>query len=90
MVAGAAGGAFFNPNGLALSSDEKYLYITNRGNNADDPAGARIDYRYAFSPSPSLPIRAREIFAYIDAALTQPFPRWCQNPPSGKLTRWRR
>ncbi|KFY80525.1 hypothetical protein V499_00629 [Pseudogymnoascus sp. VKM F-103] len=64
MVAGAAEGAFFNPNGLALSPDDDYLYITNRGNTSTNPAGARTIYRYGITPTG---IRDREIFAYVDA-----------------------
>jgi len=64
QVAGAAEQALFNPNGLALSSTEDRLFITNRGNSSDNPAGGRTIYSYDITTTG---IRNREIFAYVDS-----------------------
>ncbi|KAL4915058.1 hypothetical protein BDW62DRAFT_219705 [Aspergillus aurantiobrunneus] len=64
MVAGAAQGAFVNPNGLALSSDQNKLFVTNRGESSSDPHGGRTIYAYDVHESG---ISNQEIFAYADA-----------------------
>ncbi|KAL4949478.1 hypothetical protein BDW69DRAFT_198069 [Aspergillus filifer] len=64
MVAGAAEGAFFNPNGLILNSNETKLYATNRGESSSDPHGGRTIYVHDISQTG---ISNREIFAYVDA-----------------------
>ncbi|KAL2784100.1 hypothetical protein BJX66DRAFT_330197 [Aspergillus keveii] len=64
MVAGAAEGAFFNPNGVALSSDHTKLYVTNRGETSADPHGGRTIYAHDILFHG---ISNREIFVYVDA-----------------------
>ncbi|GFF34319.1 gluconolactonase [Aspergillus udagawae] len=64
MVAGAADGAFFNPNGLAFNHDQTRSDVTNRGFSSSDLHGARTIYVYNVIPSG---ISNREIFAYVDS-----------------------
>lgn len=64
MVAGAADGAFFNPNGVAFDAYQNKLFVTNRGNSSADPAGGRTIYQYDLTPTG---ITNREIFAYVDS-----------------------
>ncbi|KAL3480562.1 hypothetical protein BJX99DRAFT_266465 [Aspergillus californicus] len=64
MVAGAAEGAFLNPNGLAFNRDQTKLFITNRGESSSDPEGGRTIYSHDVT---SDGISNREIFAYVDA-----------------------
>ncbi|KAE8312256.1 hypothetical protein BDV41DRAFT_577879 [Aspergillus transmontanensis] len=64
MVAGAAEGAFFNPNGLAFSQDQTKLFITNRGNSSSDPHGARTIYVHDVTSSG---LSNRNVFSYSDA-----------------------
>ncbi|KAL2802938.1 hypothetical protein BJX63DRAFT_440493 [Aspergillus granulosus] len=64
MVAGAAEGAFFNPNGVALSSDHTKLFVTNRGETSADPHGGRTIYAHDILDHG---ISNREILAYVDA-----------------------
>ena len=64
MVAGAADGAFFNPNGLSFNADQTKLYVTNRGNNSADADGARTIFSYDVTTTG---IARREVFAYTDA-----------------------
>ncbi|KAH9243117.1 hypothetical protein K456DRAFT_1767521 [Colletotrichum gloeosporioides 23] len=63
MVAGAGGGPFTNPNGVALNLEEDKLYVTNRGNASDNPAGGRTIYEYQIH-STGLPLRGGDVFAY--------------------------
>ncbi|KAG9196874.1 hypothetical protein G6514_003203 [Epicoccum nigrum] len=69
QVAGAGTGIWMNPNGLALSPDEKYLYVTARGKTSADPAGQRTVYRFEISQETldNVPLHNSEIFAYADA-----------------------
>jgi gluconolactonase len=78
MVAGAADGAFFNPNGLTFNSDQSKLYITNRGNSSDDADGGRTIFSYDVTPSG---IAHREIFAYTDAG----FPDGIKTDKDGRV-----
>ncbi|KAH0436153.1 hypothetical protein CcaCcLH18_04443 [Colletotrichum camelliae] len=66
MVAGAGGGPFTNPNGVALNLEEDKLYVTNRGNASDNPAGGRTIYEYQIH-STGLPLRGGDVFAYADS-----------------------
>ena len=66
MVAGAGGGPFTNPNGVALNLQEDKLYVTNRGNTSDNPAGGRTIYEYQL-PKTGLPVTGGDVFAYVDA-----------------------
>ncbi|KAJ6077056.1 hypothetical protein N7499_009037 [Penicillium canescens] len=64
MVAGAAEGAFFNPNGLAFNHDQSKLFITNRGSSSSDPHGGRTIYVHDVTPAG---ISNRNVFSYSDA-----------------------
>ncbi|CAG8003253.1 unnamed protein product [Penicillium salamii] len=64
MVAGAAEGAFFNPNGLAFNHDQSKLFITNRGNSSSDADGARTIYINDVTASG---LSNRNVFSYSDA-----------------------
>ncbi|KAJ9649899.1 hypothetical protein H2198_010774 [Neophaeococcomyces mojaviensis] len=64
MVAGAADGGFFNPNGLSFNADQSKLFVTNRGNNSADANGARTIFSYDVTATG---IARREVFAYTDA-----------------------
>ncbi|KAL0930054.1 gluconolactonase precursor [Colletotrichum truncatum] len=66
MVAGAAGGPFTNPNGVALNLEEDKLYVTNRGNASDNPAGGRTIYEFELHKT-GLPIRGGDVFTYSDS-----------------------
>ncbi|KAK7710094.1 hypothetical protein SLS63_013060 [Diaporthe eres] len=68
MVAGAAGGPFTNPNGVALNLAEDRIYVTNRGNATDNPAGGRTIYEFELHDEGSgVPVRGGDVFAYADA-----------------------
>lgn len=68
MVAGAAGGPFVNPNGIALNSAEDRIYVTNRGNTSDNPAGGRTIYDFELhDEGEGVPVRGGDVFAYADA-----------------------
>ncbi|KAJ5687510.1 hypothetical protein N7536_010129 [Penicillium majusculum] len=64
MVAGAAEGAFFNPNGLAFNHDQSKLFISNRGNSSSDPDGARTIY---INDVTADGLSNRNVFSYSDA-----------------------
>jgi gluconolactonase len=64
MVAGAAEGAFVNPNGVALNAAHTKLFVTNRGETSADPHGGRTIYVHDIQEHG---ISNREIFAYVDA-----------------------
>ncbi|KAI8289519.1 hypothetical protein K4K60_008448 [Colletotrichum sp. SAR11_57] len=66
MVAGAGGSPFTNPNGVALNLEEDKLYVTNRGNASDNPAGGRTIYEYQIHLT-GLPLRGGDVFAYADS-----------------------
>ncbi|KAF4345539.1 gluconolactonase precursor [Fusarium beomiforme] len=67
MVSGAGGGPFTNPNGVALNLEEDKLYVTNRGNTSDNPAGGRTIYEFELSHSNGIPVKGGDVFAYVDA-----------------------
>jgi sugar lactone lactonase YvrE len=72
MVAGAAGGPFVNPNGVALNLAEDRIYVTNRGNASDNPAGGRTIYEFELhddddDDDAGVPVRGGDVFAYADA-----------------------
>ncbi|KAF5009770.1 hypothetical protein FDECE_4043 [Fusarium decemcellulare] len=67
MVTGAGGGPFTNPNGLALNLEEDKLYVTNRGNTSDNPAGGRTIYEFSLSQSNGIPVKGGDVFAYVDS-----------------------
>ncbi|KAJ3548287.1 hypothetical protein NM208_g1100 [Fusarium decemcellulare] len=67
MVSGAGGGPFTNPNGLALNLEEDKLYVTNRGNTSDNPAGGRTIYEFNLSQSNGIPVKGGDVFAYVDS-----------------------
>ncbi|KAJ0127085.1 hypothetical protein HZ326_29814 [Fusarium oxysporum f. sp. albedinis] len=67
MVSGAGGGLFTNPNGVALNFEEDKLYVTNRGNSSDNPAGGRTIYEFQLSLSNGMPVKGGDVFAYVDA-----------------------
>ncbi|KEZ43380.1 Uncharacterized protein SAPIO_CDS4844 [Scedosporium apiospermum] len=67
MVSGAGGGPFTNPNGVALSLEEDKLYVTNRGNTSDNPAGGRTIYEFQLSNSGGIPVTGGDVFAYVDS-----------------------
>ncbi|SCV60335.1 uncharacterized protein FFFS_14904 [Fusarium fujikuroi] len=67
MVSGAGGGPFTNPNGVALNPEENKLYVTNRGNSSDNPAGGRTIYEFEISHSIGIPVKGGDVFAYVDA-----------------------
>ncbi|CAJ0538651.1 Ff.00g066590.m01.CDS01 [Fusarium sp. VM40] len=67
MVSGAGGGPFTNPNGVALNSAQDRLYVTNRGNSSDNPAGGRTIYEFQLSHSSGIPVKRGDVFAYVDA-----------------------
>ncbi|KAH7261657.1 hypothetical protein BKA59DRAFT_518642 [Fusarium tricinctum] len=67
MVSGAGGGPFTNPNGVALNLEEDKLYVTNRGNSSDNPAGGRTIYEFQLSHSTGIPVKGGDVFAYVDA-----------------------
>ncbi|EWZ79164.1 hypothetical protein FOWG_16679 [Fusarium oxysporum f. sp. lycopersici MN25] len=67
MVSGAGGGPFTNPNGVALNFEEDKLYVTNRGNSSDNPAGGRTIYEFQLSQSNGMPVKGGDVFAYVDA-----------------------
>ncbi|SCO36995.1 uncharacterized protein FFNC_05392 [Fusarium fujikuroi] len=67
MVSGAGGGPFTNPNGVALNPKENKLYVTNRGNSSDNPAGGRTIYEFEISHSIGIPVKGGDVFAYVDA-----------------------
>lgn len=78
MVAGAAEGAFFNPNGLAFNHDQSKLFITNRGNSSSDPHGGRTIYVHDVTSSG---ISNRNIFSYSDAG----FPDGIKTDKDGRV-----
>lgn len=69
MVAGAAGGPFVNPNGVALNLAEDRIFVTNRGNASDNPAGGRTIYEFELhdGAGAGVPVRGGDVFAYADA-----------------------
>lgn len=69
QVAGAGTGLLLNPNGVALSPDEKKLYVTARGKTSNDFDGQRTIYDFEIEPSTALgpPLRYMGIFSYADA-----------------------
>ncbi|KAJ4276977.1 hypothetical protein BFJ63_vAg14837 [Fusarium oxysporum f. sp. narcissi] len=67
MVSGAGGGPFTNPNGVAVNFEEDKLYVTNRGNSSDNPAGGRTIYEFQLSQSNGMPVKGGDVFAYVDA-----------------------
>lgn len=74
QVHGAGGGFFTNPNGVALNRLEDRLYVTNRGNASDNPAGGRTIYEFELNHSgldknsrPARPVRGGEVFTYSDS-----------------------
>ncbi|KAG6354475.1 hypothetical protein INS49_004492 [Diaporthe citri] len=68
MVAGAAGRPFVNPNGVALNLAEDRIYVTNRGNASDNPAGGRTIHEFELHDEGSgVPVRGGDVFAYADA-----------------------
>ncbi|KAI5456068.1 hypothetical protein BGZ63DRAFT_475887 [Mariannaea sp. PMI_226] len=66
MVAGAGSGIFTNPNGVALNLPENRLYVTNRGNSSDNPAGGRTIYEFELFQT-GLPVRGGNVFTYVDS-----------------------
>ncbi|KAF6815117.1 gluconolactonase precursor [Colletotrichum plurivorum] len=66
MVSGAGGGPFKNPNGVALNLKEDKLYVTNRGNASDNPAGGRTIYEFQLHQT-GLPVRGGDVFSYADS-----------------------
>lgn len=66
MISGAGGGPFTNPNGVALNLREDTLYVTNRGNSSDNPAGGRTIYQFELAQS-GLPVRGGNVFAFVDS-----------------------
>lgn len=68
MVSGAAGGPFTNPNGVALNLEEDRLYVTNRGNTPDNPAGDRSIYVFELDHTDEgLPATGGDLFAFADS-----------------------
>ncbi|KAL4894300.1 hypothetical protein BDV59DRAFT_207308 [Aspergillus ambiguus] len=63
VVAGAAEGAFFNPNGLAFNHDQSKLFATNRGVSSSDPHGGRTIYVHDVTSSA---LANRNVFSYSD------------------------
>lgn len=78
MVAGAADGALFNPNGLAFNAAQTKLFVTNRGNNSADPWRARSIYSYNMSVNG---LTNRQVFAYMDSG----FPDGVKTDRDGRL-----
>lgn len=78
MVAGAAEGAFVNPNRLALSSGQNKLFITNRGESSSDPHGGRTIYAYDVHESG---ISNQKIFGYADVG----FPDGIKTDHEGRI-----
>ncbi|KAH6874452.1 hypothetical protein B0T10DRAFT_465752 [Thelonectria olida] len=66
MISGAGGGPFTNPNGVALNLHENRLYVTNRGNSSDNPAGGRTIYEFELHDE-GLPVTGGNVFAYVDS-----------------------
>lgn len=64
MVAGAASGILFNPNGVALDAVGDTLYVTNCGQTSANADSARTIYAWEVTSSG---IRNGEVFAYVDA-----------------------
>ncbi|KAH7329676.1 hypothetical protein B0I35DRAFT_48481 [Stachybotrys elegans] len=68
MVSGAGGGPFTNPNGVALNHKQDRLYVTNRGNSSDNPAGGRTIYEFQLDHhSFARPVTGGEVFTYSDS-----------------------
>lgn len=68
MVSGAGGGPFTNPNGVALNGEDDRLYVTNRGNSSDNPAGGRTIYEFRLDhPDSRLPVTGGDVFTYSDS-----------------------
>ncbi|KAL4881366.1 hypothetical protein BJY04DRAFT_218188 [Aspergillus karnatakaensis] len=78
IVAGAAEGALFNPNGLAFNADETKLFVTNRGNTSADPHGGRTIYSHHITGNA---LSNREIYAYADAG----FPDGIKTDKEGRV-----
>ncbi|KAH8901229.1 calcium-dependent phosphotriesterase [Thozetella sp. PMI_491] len=66
MAAGAASGIFTNPNGVALDMGENNLYVTNRGNTSDNPAGGRTIYQFHLHGT-GIPVTGGEVFSFSDS-----------------------
>lgn len=66
MVSGAGGGPFTNPNGVALNLEEDKLFVTNRGNASDNPAGGRTIYQFDLNTK-GLPVTGGDVFQYADS-----------------------
>jgi gluconolactonase len=66
MFTGAGGGTFTNPNGVALNLEEDKLYVTNRGNASDNPAGGRTIYEFDLNKE-GLPVTGGTVFSYQDS-----------------------
>ncbi|RSM14790.1 hypothetical protein CDV31_005224 [Fusarium ambrosium] len=80
MVLGAGGGPFTNPNGVALNLDEDELFITNRGNASDNPAGGRTIYQYHISSTDTV-LSDDRVFTYVDAG----FPDGIKTDSEGRV-----
>lgn len=78
MVAGAADGSLFNPNGLAFDAAQTKLFVTNRGNTSADPWGGRTIYSYDITEKG---LANREVFAYVDSG----FPDGIKTDKDGRV-----
>lgn len=78
MVAGAADGTLFNPNGLAFDATQTKLFVTNRGNTSSDAWGARTIYSYDITAKG---LTNREVFAYVDSG----FPDGIKTDKDGRV-----
>ncbi|GAB7336640.1 hypothetical protein MBLNU13_g10327t1 [Cladosporium sp. NU13] len=75
QVYSASSRFFTNPNGVALNRLEDRLYVTNRGNASDNPAGSRTIYEFELNHSrlnknsrPTRLVRGREVFTYSNSS----------------------
>ncbi|KAL2207289.1 hypothetical protein CC79DRAFT_1321402 [Sarocladium strictum] len=73
QVSGAGGGPSTSPNGVALNYEEDRLFVTNRGNASDNPAGGRTIYEFNLhhhridkSGRRQRPVSGSEVFTYSD------------------------
>ncbi|KAF5013033.1 hypothetical protein FDECE_927 [Fusarium decemcellulare] len=87
MILGAGGGPFTNPNGVALSPNDDHLYVANRGNTSDNPAGGRTIYKYHVNHKDgTAPVTGGHVFAYADSGFPDGVKVDCDGRVYGAIT----
>ncbi|KPI37663.1 Gluconolactonase [Cyphellophora attinorum] len=78
MVAGAADGTLFNPNGVAFNAEQTRLFVTMRGFASGDADGGRTMFAYDITENG---LANRQVFAYVDSG----FPDGIKTDKDGRV-----